>query len=57
MNRNQDRFMQGASCKSYAVLLCNPRYANSTAQFLQAFWTGARGLGEFRACSSAEEQD
>ncbi|ORY52728.1 ribonuclease H-like domain-containing protein [Leucosporidium creatinivorum] len=45
MARNQDRFVAGAACRSVAVILCSDRYANSTAQFLQAFWSGARGLG------------
>ncbi|ORY54376.1 ribonuclease H-like domain-containing protein [Leucosporidium creatinivorum] len=45
MARNQDRFVAGAACRSVAVILCSERYANSTAQFLQAFWSGARGLG------------
>lgn len=46
MGRNQDRFMVGSTCRSVAVILCSKKYDNQTASFLQAFWSGARGLGE-----------
>lgn len=46
MQRNQDRFVQGMTCSSFAVVLANPRLAGQTSDFLGAFWTGAQGLGE-----------